>query len=1178
MRKYWRFILGMFLWLPFGLAAEPFVFCPDGRFVSDPGNIQFGPCPFPCSDYRIAWPFGEEIFLIGPIFPGYAVNPVKKVEIEPNSCRRVSTLEEKNFSAAAVNSATEVNGGVLVEVKYDLRGRQTQEPVHYRILLPDTLFAGKEARCNRNRVLLPEKNTDKCLLDTGRRPYEYRFRTGPQQELGIKLISGVKSVRLEDCRAFTTPKPFFHLWADIDPDFRFLVCMLKPGEPFPGIVSAAGRPASAGAAGNLLGAGSGFEVGPQGMNPFCAYGWEDWTLPGTPPQFDSDVAHEGKYSLRLTAEDTRAKQGRDSFNLVRFFPVKLNPDTTYTLSAWMKSDVPGMKAHLETGEFLNNGIDKTFDITPEWKRYSLTFQPNDFKRLNYHLPLVRLDPGVTRGHLWIDAVQLEAGKTATSYRPEPLEFGAALDSPYKLFTPEQLSEAHCSLRFRNNTDQSHRFAIRWTVRDYWDRPVHAGETVAEVSAQGNRETDLPLPPLPCGYYRIAFDGDRPQLHDEVIFGVYLPVSPGKKLPADWPLGSHSCDGNPLVRDLGFGWSRSFFTFSFNRVCPEKGKFNFAETDAVVERCRKAGLNLMPILGPAFNDTADMYTRGIPDWAVERRPESKVSWSWTPRVLFPRIEDWKTYVRALVSRYKNDIKAWEILNEPNAWLTPEEYVPYMRATWEAAKEADPDCVIVAGCATSDMGGKPAPWTCRVLELDGAKHLDVLSIHMYSNTMPEASLHIGTDKVLAFLRKETARYGKPLPVWHTEKTYTTPVSGYTRKKFDLPGVYVRDQAFQVADFRAKAEYLLRETLIDAAVGYGPFFWFGNFPNANNISTRMDLYSFHDVEFDLSPCPELLAANGLARMLLGRHTPRVLFQLSRTRYCALFDGPEGALAALWDTSGTSTLQLPRLPKESGVFDFFGNPCPGVSGGRLSLGTAPVYLRVDGMNAADLGHLLRTAADPDFRYELSGGPELNGGRIEMAAYVTNNETSPLRTVLRVKEGPANWRFESDKKEIFCPGGTPCRTGFPVVTAAPSAESSVCTISGLGTRDREIRIPPFPSIPWLRNVLSGSNTAQAGFVPEGSIRIDGDPAEWSEDGVCGAATAGNVKVGRDLWRDPADLSAAVRFRWDKRSLYLLAVVYDDRVERRMCPILPSAKLWTIVNSRCDYLVIPCQYSSHLSR
>jgi len=104
---------------------------------------------------------------------------------------------------------------------------------------------------------------------------------------------------------------------------------------------AAAKPAAPGI--NLLGAGADFEVGPQGWHAFCAYGWEDWTAPGIQPEVDATTAHQGQYSLKLTVEDRKVKQGRDNYNALRFMPVKLDPNTAYTFSAWMKTDQPELK-------------------------------------------------------------------------------------------------------------------------------------------------------------------------------------------------------------------------------------------------------------------------------------------------------------------------------------------------------------------------------------------------------------------------------------------------------------------------------------------------------------------------------------------------------------------------------------------------------------------------------------------------------------------------------------------------------------------------------------------------------------------------------------------------------------------------------------------------------------------
>ncbi len=703
-------------------------------------------------------------------------------------------------------------------------------------------------------------------------------------------------------------------------------------------------------AGNLLGAGSGFETGPaNGMNVFAAYAWnEGYTLPGTPPEFDGTVAYEGKYSLRITADDLKEKEGRFEHNGVRFAPVKLDASSPYTLSLWARADRESAPLRLGVAELLGPGDYKTLRISKEWKRYTFTFTPEQFKLLNYRNVSVNSFGAEAGTRFWIDAVQLEKGGQATPYQAEALEFSAEIEQEFKLFTPDELKQGSACLRFRNNTAENHEFTVAYEIRNYRETLVASGELRQTAAPGANASVQLPLPPeLPPGYYRIRFAAGA--LQDEAIFGVYREMRQKGLLPTDWPLGCDESELPAIVRKLGFGWSRNW-DFTFRRICPEEGKFNFAQTDRLVETAAKNGIRLMPILGKSLYEYHTPAYDSIPDWAVERKVASSVK-NFKYQVKFPRLDAWGEYVRAVVGRYPG-ITAWEVMNEPNCWTSPAEYFPYLKSAYEAAKAANPAALVVGGCATSDWRGEPAPWTSELLALGGYRYMDVLSLHMYAKVPPETYKGLGTDKMMQHLRDRLASHGRNLPVWHTEKSYCPDDSGYSEAKHRVPADYFTGRNagknHVAPDFKTKAEWLIRQTLMDSTVGKGPFFWFGGMPGRVLIMPRVYPGAYHHVEYDNSPTPELLAANGLARMLEGRNTPRELLK-SGDILAAFFDGPDGALAAIWGASATAI----RLPEGAELFDFFGNPVPGKN--EITPGTAVQYLRFDRMTANEAGQLLR-------------------------------------------------------------------------------------------------------------------------------------------------------------------------------------------------------------------------------
>jgi len=119
----------------------------------------------------------------------------------------------------------------------------------------------------------------------------------------------------------------------------------------------------------------------------------------------ADCAYEGKRSLYINNPKNGPAESAYNAWSCNFGMVAT---TTYTLSAYMKAEKPGMK--IQMGNY--RGMSKAFELTTEWKRYEMILQrgPNglygdmlSFKPLN-------------QGGYWIDAVQLEKGEKASVFQ------------------------------------------------------------------------------------------------------------------------------------------------------------------------------------------------------------------------------------------------------------------------------------------------------------------------------------------------------------------------------------------------------------------------------------------------------------------------------------------------------------------------------------------------------------------------------------------------------------------------------------------------------------------------------------------------------------------------------------------------------------------------------------------
>jgi len=162
-----------------------------------------------------------------------------------------------------------------------------------------------------------------------------------------------------------------------------------------------------------------------------------------------------------------------------------------------------------------------------------------------------------------------------------------------------------------------------------------------------------------------------------------------------------------------------------------------------------------------------------------RPEGRT----VPGTFLPVDEAaYRSFVRATVERYDGDgiddmpglvnpVLHWQVGNEPRPELTG--FAGLQRMTWEAVKEACPDCTVLIG----GVAGFPLDYIAGfdrvfgpILEELGGNWVDVFDFHWYGTASGEYRLRdtaTGRD-VLDHLRSTLERYGFPpdLPLWITE----------------------------------------------------------------------------------------------------------------------------------------------------------------------------------------------------------------------------------------------------------------------------------------------------------------------------------------------------------------------------------------------------------------------------
>jgi polysaccharide biosynthesis protein PslG len=198
------------------------------------------------------------------------------------------------------------------------------------------------------------------------------------------------------------------------------------------------------------------------------------------------------------------------------------------------------------------------------------------------------------------------------------------------------------------------------------------------------------------------------------------------------------------------------------VEPRRGEWDFSAIDRVVAA-----------VSPEIEILAVLMS--VPEWANGKVPGKVEGWfdAYPPR----DFADWERAVSKIVGRYRERIKHWEIWNEPNGvdFYRPHPdarmYTELLKISHRAAKQADPQCVVVLGGL--QMNGiianlwspvKVPNFLEELYKAGAGPFFDVCNTHPY--VLPEE----GAARMMALTRDTLAvmaRHGDATkPLWLTE----------------------------------------------------------------------------------------------------------------------------------------------------------------------------------------------------------------------------------------------------------------------------------------------------------------------------------------------------------------------------------------------------------------------------
>ena len=606
--------------------------------------------------------------------------------------------------------------------------------------------------------------------------------------------------------------------------------------------------------------------------------------------------------------------------------IELERGRSYVLSAYLKADKEDTPVML--------GVKYMGDYTPvhqvsvgtDWQRHSWRF------RAGVHPCFVLVGPDLRESQrttctLMIDAVQLEQADTASDFTTrDELEAALATQRPGNIFFDGE--RPRIVVTTHNAADTGKTVSVKLTVTDYFDRVVAEKQLRMTLAAGASREQSPDVRLTKHGFYRVRATLDGRELRSSLRIAI-VP----KYTRTDSIIGiNHAYGWDHLVRaavDAGIVWDRDW-SFKWEDIEPTKGNFTFDKVDTQVNREIRLGhrvLGLVPFPSANWSSTAPASVN------PKREPRDRKREAYKPR----DIDEFKTFIRRTVGRYRSRIRWWQVFNEPiyTSYALPrssghrvEDYLEYVKAFYETAKAVDPNCKVLAGPGSLRVGTDSD--LDKMLKLGLLKWCDALDLHTYPRWRPPETL----ERLLTRVNEMMAKTGQRKPIWLTEHGYYGEddpiIIPPTTQSFCTP----------LPSERVQAEYSVRFNLILLKHGVRKIFHHAGTSTGLNRDSIQGVFFRHDGE-----PRKIYAAVAAFADLFG---PDVQFvkQLPTVdrSYAFLFrDGRRVILAAWMPWEGKPVKLVVRSPHVK-VRDIMGNP---VEEREVRLTTAPVFAVADGLEA---------------------------------------------------------------------------------------------------------------------------------------------------------------------------------------------------------------------------------------
>ncbi|MDL1975736.1 MAG: endo-1,4-beta-xylanase [Deltaproteobacteria bacterium] len=634
-------------------------------------------------------------------------------------------------------------------------------------------------------------------------------------------------------------------------------------------------------------------------------------------QLDATNAYHGQVSLKL--EFSQEKNGQKVVSKI----YRLEPGKQYTVSLYAKSDFSAADFTIQLVNTFQPPYGPgdvigpyTLRASSNWQRFSFTGTTiSEASKCSYQLIMYPAHQGVPNQYIWIDAIQLEEGPI-TEYRPRAsVEVSLVSDGAHKgnvFFEDEPII---MKLKLHNTDKVAKNITTYYEVYDYYNRKVKEGSINSNIQSESSYESnlDLSLAQNKRGAFRAIFwvaglDGTIKEVNysvlprprnvnvDDSIMGAHVPFS-------DYFLS--------LMQKVGVKWNRTLSTgkqFRWNVIEPTKGDFIWK--DAEISRAANYGMKVLGTIGSEIVS--------VPTWAQDTDG-------------LPKLDEWDRFVFTVVNHYKDQVKHWEIWNEPDTEGGLEQnsafYAELLKTAYNAAKRADPDCVVVGMVAYYNS------YIEDVFDRIGNGYCDLASTHLY----PPMNLSHLPEKIDIY-----STNGKAL--WNSETGMKTDSFYQNVLWEDLWISYAQPDDWDRSYIR-RTDWLVWNFAHSVGSVCEKYFYY----DARQTTALDFLIAYSLFEYDGTLRPKAVAYSVLANLFDGSSGQGEI-GIDIDTYAYLFVREEVPLIIIWakGTSDTNLLNIGLSPEQVKVYDIMGNEKPISSG--VAFGRSPIYIEGQGITKDQL------------------------------------------------------------------------------------------------------------------------------------------------------------------------------------------------------------------------------------